>query len=215
MLERQEGGCEVGAEFVLIDLGVINDWYWNASKAGVTVCSGWLVGNPAVSLCSWSCGDERMGKGEDNKDEAYGWTGGQLALRQYATQAPDQFNKHNYASEETEKDSWSVVGCASTEPTNTSYPITTHTPHVHCPANINLSNHSRDILSVLASMKTESFQDVTVCHRVYCPEMYLPRHNCTVTGTQGVHYCGFPIAMKAWMGTSESLPSHVCRTSVC
>ncbi|KAF3570903.1 hypothetical protein F2Q69_00058498 [Brassica cretica] len=46
-------------------------------------------------------------------------------------------------------------------------------------------------------------------------EMYLPRHNCTVTGTQGVHYCGFPIAVKAWMGTSESLPSHVCRTSVC
>ncbi|KAF2556091.1 hypothetical protein F2Q68_00015907 [Brassica cretica] len=38
--------------------------------------------------------------------------------------------------------------------------------------------------------------------------MYLPRHNCTVTGTQGVHYCGFPIAMKAWMGTSESVPSH-------
>ncbi|KAG2275518.1 hypothetical protein Bca52824_058073 [Brassica carinata] len=31
--------------------------------------------------------------------------------------------------------------------------------------------------------------------------MYLPRHNCTVTGTHGVHYCGFPIAMKAWMGT--------------
>ncbi|KAL0655931.1 hypothetical protein Bca4012_076515 [Brassica carinata] len=62
----------------------------------------------------------------------------------YATQAPDQFNKHNYASEETKKDSWSVVGCASTEPTNTSYPITTHTPHVHCPANINLSNHSRE-----------------------------------------------------------------------
>ncbi|KAF3586281.1 hypothetical protein F2Q69_00029728 [Brassica cretica] len=45
--------------------------------------------------------------------------------------------------------------------------------------------------------------------------MYLPRHNCTVTGTQGVHYCGFPIAMKAWMGTRESLPSHVCRMSVC
>ncbi|KAF2577724.1 hypothetical protein F2Q68_00005488 [Brassica cretica] len=45
--------------------------------------------------------------------------------------------------------------------------------------------------------------------------MYLTRHNCTVTGTQGVHYCGFPIAMKAWMGTSESLPSHVCRTSIC
>ncbi|KAF2596195.1 hypothetical protein F2Q68_00008824 [Brassica cretica] len=44
-------------------------------------------------------------------------------------------------------------------------------------------------------------------------EMYLPRHNCTVTGTQGVRYCGFPIAMKAWMGTSASL-SHVCRTSV-
>ncbi|KAG2255547.1 hypothetical protein Bca52824_074841 [Brassica carinata] len=43
-------------------------------------------------------------------------------------------------------------------------------------------------------------------------EMYLPRHNCTVTGTQGVHYCGFPIAMKAWIGTSESLPSHVYRT---
>ncbi|KAF2596196.1 hypothetical protein F2Q68_00008825 [Brassica cretica] len=39
--------------------------------------------------------------------------------------------------------------------------------------------------------------------------MYLPRHNCTVTGTHGVHYCGFPIAMKVWMGTSESLPSHV------
>ncbi|KAF2541911.1 hypothetical protein F2Q68_00029478 [Brassica cretica] len=39
--------------------------------------------------------------------------------------------------------------------------------------------------------------------------MYLPRHNCTVTGTQGVHYCWFPIAMKAWVGTSESLPSHV------
>ncbi|WZZ70036.1 hypothetical protein YC2023_081406 [Brassica napus] len=32
-------------------------------------------------------------------------------------------------------------------------------------------------------------------------EMYLPRHNCTVTRTQGVHYCGFPIAMKAWMVT--------------
>ncbi|KAF2593292.1 hypothetical protein F2Q70_00042952 [Brassica cretica] len=44
--------------------------------------------------------------------------------------------------------------------------------------------------------------------------MYLPRHNCAITGTQGVHYCGFPIAMKAWMGTIESLPSHVCRTSV-
>ncbi|KAG5374399.1 hypothetical protein IGI04_042276 [Brassica rapa subsp. trilocularis] len=29
----------------------------------------------------------------------------------------------------TEEDSWSVVGCASTEPTNTSYPITTHTPN--------------------------------------------------------------------------------------
>ncbi|KAF2569710.1 hypothetical protein F2Q68_00024371 [Brassica cretica] len=72
-----------------------------------------------------------------------------------------------------------------------------------------------------------SFQDVTVYHRVFCPdvygkrrvaktlwEMYLPRHKCTVTGTQGVHYCGFPIAMKAWVGTSESLPSHVCGTSV-
>ncbi|KAF2560603.1 hypothetical protein F2Q70_00015913 [Brassica cretica] len=42
--------------------------------------------------------------------------------------------------------------------------------------------------------------------------MYLPRHNCTVTGTQGVHYCGFPIAMKAWMRTSESFPSHVCKS---
>ncbi|KAG5397416.1 hypothetical protein IGI04_019230 [Brassica rapa subsp. trilocularis] len=31
--------------------------------------------------------------------------------------------------EETEEDSWSGVGCASTEPTNTSYPITTHTPN--------------------------------------------------------------------------------------
>ena len=54
MVERQEGGCESGcvftgiwmrdstgwivgcrAEFVLIDLDVINDWFWNASKAGV------------------------------------------------------------------------------------------------------------------------------------------------------------------------------------
>ncbi|KAF3549767.1 hypothetical protein DY000_02006406 [Brassica cretica] len=79
------------------------------------------------------------------------------------------------------------------------------------------------ILSVLASMETESFQDVAVYHRVFCPDvcgetescqdMYLPRHNCTVTGTQGVHYCGFPIAMKAWMGTSESFPSHDCRTT--
>ena len=34
-------GCR--AEFVLIDLGVINDWYWNASKAGVlSVLDGWL-----------------------------------------------------------------------------------------------------------------------------------------------------------------------------
>ncbi|KAF2606832.1 hypothetical protein F2Q68_00043750 [Brassica cretica] len=75
------------------------------------------------------------------------------------------------------------------------------------------------ILSVLASMETESFQDVTVCHSVYCPDVCGNRrvaktHNCAITGTQGVHYCGFPIAMKAWMGTIESLPSHVCRTSV-
>ncbi|KAF3604645.1 hypothetical protein F2Q69_00037575 [Brassica cretica] len=62
--------------------------------------------------------------------------------------------------------------------------------------------------SVLASMETESFQDVTVCHRVYCPDVCGNRrvaktHNCTVTGTQGVHYWGFPIAMKPWIGTSE------------
>ncbi|KAF2554031.1 hypothetical protein F2Q68_00034987 [Brassica cretica] len=49
MLERQEGGCEVGAEFVLIDLGVINDWYWNASKAGVlSVLDGWLETQPSL-----------------------------------------------------------------------------------------------------------------------------------------------------------------------
>ncbi|KAF3527833.1 hypothetical protein DY000_02040675 [Brassica cretica] len=62
-------------------------------------------------------------------------------------------------------------------------------------------------------METESFQAVTVCHRVFCPNVCGNRrvaktHNCTVTGTQGVHYCGFLIAMKAWMGTSESFPSH-------
>ncbi|KAF2619969.1 hypothetical protein F2Q68_00038740 [Brassica cretica] len=66
----------------------------------------------------------------------------------------------------------------------------------------------------MASMETESFQDVTVYHCVFCPDVCGKRsvaktHNCIVTGTQGVHYCGFPIAMKAWMGTSESLPSHV------
>ncbi|KAF3599487.1 hypothetical protein F2Q69_00037748 [Brassica cretica] len=73
--------------------------------------------------------------------------------------------------------------------------------------------------------ETLVFQDVTVYHHVFCPDvggetksckdMYLPRHNCTVIGTQGVQYCGFPIAMKAWMRTSESLPSHDCRTKVC
>ena len=42
---RDSSGWIVGcrAEFVLIDLGVINDWYWNASKAGVlSVLDGWL-----------------------------------------------------------------------------------------------------------------------------------------------------------------------------
>lgn len=62
---------------------------------------------------------------------------------------------------ETEKDSWSVVGCASTEPTNTSYPITTHTPHVHCPANINLSNHSRDVIKRAAGRRMKPGQDHT------------------------------------------------------
>ncbi|KAF3554278.1 hypothetical protein F2Q69_00011167 [Brassica cretica] len=50
-------------------------------------------------------------------------------------------------------------------------------------------------------------------------QMGLLRHNCFDTACPGVygnrefpgrvHYCGFPIAMKAWMGTSESLPSHL------
>ena len=40
-------GCR--AEFVLIDLGVINDWYWNASKAGVlSVLDGWLETQPSL-----------------------------------------------------------------------------------------------------------------------------------------------------------------------
>src|SRR5690606_33221339 len=66
----------------------------------------------------------------------------QFLLDRYATQAPEQVNAHEFVRDTTEKDSWSVVGCASTEPTNTSYPITTHTPNVHCPANTNHSNHS-------------------------------------------------------------------------
>ncbi|KAF3603781.1 hypothetical protein F2Q69_00036145 [Brassica cretica] len=58
-------------------------------------------------------------------------------------------------------------------------------------------------------METESFQAVIVCHRVFCPNICGNRrvaktHNCTVTGTQGVHYCGFLIAMKAWMGTRRT-----------
>ena len=60
---------------------------------------------------------------------------------------------------ETEKDSWSVVGCASTEPTNTSYPITTHTPNVHCPANINLSKHSWDVIKKATGRRMKPGQD--------------------------------------------------------
>ncbi|KAF3558596.1 hypothetical protein F2Q69_00010626 [Brassica cretica] len=57
------------------------------------------------------------------------------------------------------------------------------------------------------SMETESLQDVTICHRMYCPDVCGNRR--VAKTTQEVHYCGFPIAMKAWMGTSESLPSHM------
>ncbi|CAA7019758.1 unnamed protein product, partial [Microthlaspi erraticum] len=38
---------------------------------------------------------------------------------------------------ETEADSRYVVGCASMEPTNTSYPNATHTPNVSKPDNVN------------------------------------------------------------------------------
>ncbi|KAF3591081.1 hypothetical protein DY000_02021591 [Brassica cretica] len=79
MLERQEGGCEAGlaycrywkagwrhsqdrmavrctdgiegcrAEYVLTGLGVINDWFWNASKAGVlSVLDGWFETKPSL-----------------------------------------------------------------------------------------------------------------------------------------------------------------------
>lgn len=54
----------------------------------------------------------------------------QFLLVRYATQALDLVNELNFAREATEKDRWYVVRCASTEPTNTSYPITTHTPNV-------------------------------------------------------------------------------------
>jgi hypothetical protein len=59
----------------------------------------------------------------------------EFLLVRYAAQALDIFNEHIIAREETEKDSWSVVGCASMEPTNTSYPITTHTPNVQLTLN--------------------------------------------------------------------------------
>ncbi|KAF2584182.1 hypothetical protein F2Q70_00034619 [Brassica cretica] len=37
------------AEFLLIDLGVINDWFWNASKAGVlSLLDGWLETKPSL-----------------------------------------------------------------------------------------------------------------------------------------------------------------------
>ena len=46
------------AEYVLTDLGVISDWLWDDAEHGLrTDSSGWLVGDQAVSLCSWSCGD--------------------------------------------------------------------------------------------------------------------------------------------------------------
>ncbi|KAF3554279.1 hypothetical protein F2Q69_00011164 [Brassica cretica] len=51
-----EDGC--GAEYVLIDLDAIRDWFCNAKHGWRTVCSGWLVGDQAVSLCLLgSCGD--------------------------------------------------------------------------------------------------------------------------------------------------------------
>ncbi|KAF3541828.1 hypothetical protein F2Q69_00024387 [Brassica cretica] len=64
---------------------------------------------------------------------------------------------------------------------------------------------SKDLLGDQETSR-RSFQDVTVYHRAFCPDVsrnqrVAKTHNCTVTGTHGVHYCGFPIAMKAWMGT--------------
>ena len=40
-------GCR--AEYVLTGLGMINDWFWNASKAGVlSVLDGWLETKPSL-----------------------------------------------------------------------------------------------------------------------------------------------------------------------
>ena len=46
------------AEYVLTDLGVISDWFWDDAEHGWrTDSSGLLVGDQVVSLSSWSCGD--------------------------------------------------------------------------------------------------------------------------------------------------------------
>ncbi|WZZ66162.1 hypothetical protein YC2023_077532 [Brassica napus] len=62
-------GC--GAECVLTDPFVIRVWFWDAKHGWCTVCSGWLVGDQAVSLCLLgSCGDERdISAGEGSEEE--------------------------------------------------------------------------------------------------------------------------------------------------
>ncbi|WZZ34419.1 hypothetical protein YC2023_017820 [Brassica napus] len=68
-------GCR--AEYVLTGLGMINDWFWNASKAGVlSILDGWLETKPSLFVHG------HVGMDEDNMGEVYGWTGGQLAPRQ-------------------------------------------------------------------------------------------------------------------------------------
>ncbi|KAF3603551.1 hypothetical protein F2Q69_00033481 [Brassica cretica] len=59
------------------------------------------------------------------------------------------------------------------------------------------------ILSVLASMETDLFQDVTVYHRVFCPDVC---GKWRVPKTNSRSSLLWVPDMKAWMGTSESLP---------
>lgn len=77
----------------------------------------------------------------------------QFLLFRYIAQAPYQVSEHKIARERTEKDRWSVVGCASMEPTNTSYPITTHTP------NVQLNPESSIVPTTLSIVSNEKRED--------------------------------------------------------
>ncbi|KAG2253634.1 hypothetical protein Bca52824_083770 [Brassica carinata] len=68
------------------------------------------------------------------------------------------------------------------------------------------------LVCVSASMETESFQDVVsvIAYASMRGNRRVAKTNYRIELWSSLR--GFPIAMKSWMGTSESLPSHVRRT---